>query len=656
MIDEDLVKYIKRNKRVQISKMDTFKIGFNDIERICKMFDWTVSETEKDFLHFLDRDGNVITDFSKYDLKPSKYKAITVLFSCQEDCDKFAETFTAIKGQKVSDMTASVTMESLTDGIVENTRRNISDGVARNSGPQNIKFITHSRKTWEQFDNWRSMPEFYFNFKTDIYVKIPMYFNKEVYTNEVLAKLFSQNIHKKTDSLWFPKKEKNEFNYYRVLGGNEDPKYPIYIVSKGRANVYRMHTSQSLTKMQIKHYVCVEPQEFEAYQASEINKSPYCTIIPMDLKYKEMYNTLGDLGNAKATGAGAARNFCADDARSKGFHRCWILDDNTEEFFRVWRGRRIIAYTPDMFRCIEKFMDRYTNIGIAGMNYHMFVINQDPRPPFTMNTKIYSYVLWNLDCPYVAQEGRYNEDVIQSLNILTHGWCTAQFNLYIARKLRTQVLKGGNTTEIYKEEYGGTFAKSQMLAERYPEYTSLVWKFRRWHHEVDYTKFRQTLIPTEETKKLLEKDYNQIDENGAYIVKIDPKYHLDQRYDNREFLEKIYPRGCPEDITHDLMYLPDDRNNIEIRNFWDFETPGKCKVERLFRNEIDESKPKEILDSPLFDEKIEPPPPPKVTGPKKPTGLDALPTDVSVSDKISLLNSSVEGERIFNEQFSIDIL
>ena len=48
-------------------------------------------------------------------------------------------------------------------------------------------------------------------------------------------------------------------------------------------------------------------------------------------------------------------------------------------------------------------------------------------------------------------------------------------------------MKGGNTDEIYK---GGTYAKSKMIADLHPDVASIVKKYGRWHHHVDYSPFR----------------------------------------------------------------------------------------------------------------------------------------------------------------------
>ena len=78
--------------------------------------------------------------------------------------------------------------------------------------------------------------------------------------------------------------------------------------------------------------------------------------------------------------------------------------------------------------------------------------------------------------------------------------------------MRTQILRGGNTDEFYHAEgevkpgqsYAdtGTLAKSQMLANVYPEYCKVVRKFGRIHHFVNYNSFKhRKLIRRDEYKE-----------------------------------------------------------------------------------------------------------------------------------------------------------
>src|SRR5262245_56794883 len=124
---------------------------------------------------------------------------------------------------------------------------------------------------------------------------------------------------------------------------------------------------------------------------------------------------------------------------------------------------------------------------MVGPNYEMFVLRREPRPPATLNTRVYSCNLIRNDVPF-RWRGRYNEDTDLSLRMLKAGWCTAQFNAFLQKKIATQRMKGGCTDEFYVPE--GTLPKSQMLAELHPDVARVSWKYGRWHHQVDYRPFK----------------------------------------------------------------------------------------------------------------------------------------------------------------------
>ena len=75
--------------------------------------------------------------------------------------------------------------------------------------------------------------------------------------------------------------------------------------------------------------------------------------------------------------------------------------------------------------------------------------------------------------------------------MLKDGFCTIQFNAFLQGKITTQKIAGGNSQEFYFE---GTKQKSQMLVDMHPDVTRLVWKFNRWHHDVNYRKFKQNQL------------------------------------------------------------------------------------------------------------------------------------------------------------------
>lgn len=286
------------------------------------------------------------------------------------------------------------------------------------------------------------------------------------------------------------------------------PKFPLYIPSKGRSEY--MITSKALTSMGVSHFIVVEPQQVPDYERAVKAMGLLATILPLDMSYKDKYETCDNLGLSKSTGPGPARNFAWDHSISNGHAWHWVMDDNIKSFKRMHNKARVKALTPSFWRAMEDFVLRYKNVAMAGPNYSMFAFGASKLPPFITNTRIYSCNLIRNDTGF-RWRGRYNEDTIISLDMLTAGWCTIQFNAFLQEKMGTQVLKGGNTEEFYHaegkvregEKYAdtGTLAKSQMLANVYPEFCKVVRKYSRIHHEVNYRPFkRQKLIRREDMK------------------------------------------------------------------------------------------------------------------------------------------------------------
>jgi hypothetical protein len=264
------------------------------------------------------------------------------------------------------------------------------------------------------------------------------------------------------------------------------PRYPIYIVSKGRWK--NRLTSKALNVMGIPYKIVVEQDQLPMYQA-EVG-ADRCLVLPQ--RYLDEYDTCDDLGDSKSKGPGAARNFVWDHATELGSKRHWVMDDNLDAFHRLNRNIKRESDTPAIFAAMEDFVDRYENVPVAGPNYYSFVKSSDGVPAFVTNTRIYSCLLIQNDAPY-RWRGRYNEDTDLSLRVLKDGLCTIQFNAFLQGKVTTQRMKGGNTDEFYALE--GTKAKSQMLADLHPDVAKVVWRFNRWHHHVDYKPFyRNRLI------------------------------------------------------------------------------------------------------------------------------------------------------------------
>jgi hypothetical protein len=239
--------------------------------------------------------------------------------------------------------------------------------------------------------------------------------------------------------------------------------------------------------MRVPYNIVVEEQEYLEY--SKVIDPSKILVLPQS--WLDEYDTCDDLGSSLSKGPGAARNFCWWHAKHLGAKRHWVMDDNLDAFHRLNHNTKVVVETGSCFRAAEDFVDRYTNVPLAGFNYYSFAKATDRVPPFIANTRIYSCLLIENSAPYYWR-GRYNEDTDLSLRMLKDGWCTIQFNAFLQGKVTTQRMRGGNTEEFYRHE--GTKNKSQMLVDLHPDVTELVWKFNRWHHQVDYRPFKNNLL------------------------------------------------------------------------------------------------------------------------------------------------------------------
>lgn len=278
-----------------------------------------------------------------------------------------------------------------------------------------------------------------------------------------------------------------------------NPQFPLYIPSKGRAKTCL--TSHALSEMGVPHHVVVEPSDFREYKKFV---GGLAQIIELDMIYKEKYELCDDLGLSKSTGPGPARNFIWDHSISNGFSHHWVMDDNIKYFARMLRNKRIKCNTGAFWRAQEDFCLRYDNVAMAGPCYVMFAFRgeMEKLPPFITNTRIYSCNFIRNDVPF-RWRGRYNEDTILSLDMLKAGWCTIQFYAFLQNKLRTSVLRGGNSGEFYDKE--GTRPKSEMQVKVHPDVSKVVHRFGRIHHHVDYNPFRKNKLRRKKGLKLSDK-------------------------------------------------------------------------------------------------------------------------------------------------------
>lgn len=286
------------------------------------------------------------------------------------------------------------------------------------------------------------------------------------------------------------------------------PKYPIYIISKGRSE--SRLTSKALERMDVPYRIVVEPQERDAY-ASVIDPAKIL-VLP--------FSNLGQ-------GSIPARNWVWEHSIGEGHARHWIMDDNIRLFARFNKNLKVPVADGAIFDAMETFVDRYENVPMAGPNYWMFAPRKTGNriKPFTPNTRVYSCILLANDIPH-RWRGRYNEDTDLSLRILKSGFCTILFNAFLAYKTPTMTMKGGNTDVLYKqdEEFDGRLEMARSLERQHPDVTKVVYKWGRWQHSVDYRPFKRITLVRKPDVEIP----TETNDFGMRLVSVDPKLERDR--------------------------------------------------------------------------------------------------------------------------------
>ncbi len=281
-----------------------------------------------------------------------------------------------------------------------------------------------------------------------------------------------------------------------------NPKYPIYIISKGRWESRK--TSKALEKMNVPYHIVVEPQEYDEY--AKVIDPKKILVLP--------FSNLGQ-------GSIPARNWVWEHSISIGAKRHWIMDDNIGAFRRFYDGKRIQVKDGSIFCAAEDFVDRYKNVVMSGLQYTFFNVPPQEkgakgRPPYTPNTRIYSCILLMNDY-HQRWRGRYNEDTDLSIRILKDGYCTILFNAFLCDKQATMTMKGGNTDELYKQdkEFDGRLEMAKSLQQQHPDIVKITRKWGRWQHHVNYKPFAKN--------KLIKLKNIEIKEDNNFGMKLKKK-------------------------------------------------------------------------------------------------------------------------------------
>lgn len=250
-----------------------------------------------------------------------------------------------------------------------------------------------------------------------------------------------------------------------------NPEYPIFIPTKGRHKTPL--TIRALQRIKVPFKIVVEAQEYDDYQP--LVRADDIIVLPHRDK-----------------GLTVTRNWIWDYAQHElKMPYFWTMDDNIREFYRLNHNIKARVTSGTFLRVIEDFAQRFENLAICGMAYEMFVPRKQKSPPFVMNTRIYSNMLIRTDIPY-RNVTFFNDDTDLCLRVLKDGWCTVELCAFLADKAATMSIKGGMTDYYEKTERRKQFAEE--LVRAHPDVVKIVWRYNRWHHQVDYRPFRNNRL------------------------------------------------------------------------------------------------------------------------------------------------------------------
>ncbi len=111
---------------------------------------------------------------------------------------------------------------------------------------------------------WTGMPEFEEQ-DLEAWQTVKVHFASEV-DREAFAQIVGQSLTDKTKFIWHPKAEIRHYVDKRYeVSEALNPRYPVYIVSKGRAA--NPLTAKALDRMTVPYRIVIEPQERDEYAA-----------------------------------------------------------------------------------------------------------------------------------------------------------------------------------------------------------------------------------------------------------------------------------------------------------------------------------------------------------------------------------------------------
>jgi len=372
-----------------------------------------------------------------------------------------------------------------------------------------------------------------------------------------LSRLLKMDITSKTRSICYPQRPVHKLNNMMYI--TDEPvqsTYPIYILSKGRSE--SRYTVKTLEEMKVNYKIVIEPQEFKDYN-KYIHKDKIL-ILPNEYLNKNQ-------------GGIPARNFIWQHSINSGFKWHWIIDDNIEGFFRWNENKKLPIKSGICFKMIEDYVQNFANVAMAGLQYSSFYPEISlNRPLYLKNTRIYSCILIKNDIKLDERwRGKYNEDTDLSLRCLKKGYSTLLFQNFLCGKKTTLSVKGGNS-QIYSGD--GLQQKLDSLIAQHPDCVKGTFKFKKVHHQVDYSSFKNNKLMKKE--KVIIPKYTSIK-----LVKTETLDDETDEEEDEEEEEEIELEEIETDDEININIMKEDEEDIINENILRLSIELQKNIQRL---------------------------------------------------------------------------
>jgi hypothetical protein len=319
---------------------------------------------------------------------------------------------------------------------------------------ENILRISEAKTTGvtDVFKEWAGMPEFVQSDKRSEFRTV-IHFPTEKDADEFFALIDRP----KKNAMWWPETDghigsaigeayiatptktqvgetkKNQLvDFYHLQLANRNnlplPAYPIYIPTKGRADIAT--TPKILAESGVPFILAVEKEDVANYRS----KFPTAEILELPESNQ---------------GIVYSRNFCKADAKKKGVAYHWQIDDDIRKIAFSVNAKETNMPFAQGLAIAEAFTKHYDNIGAMCLRHLAF--SRTEKHDVGFNKIIYGIQLLSSE-PNIWFRNNTIEDIDNTMQLLTAGYCTLVLNRLVFSTPSTGVEKGGNTENSHQLE------------------------------------------------------------------------------------------------------------------------------------------------------------------------------------------------------------